>query len=1007
MFHNLKEIKKTVMVRALVCAFGASLLSVGLAPCAHAQSNATATIFGQVASPAGSTVVLENLATGTHRTLTPDAHGKYQATSMPPGRYKVQLMQGAAVVGTKDVEALIGSGVEVSFDATGEGNGQTVTVAGRRQTIDVSNTNNGSVFTAKQLAELPIATSIRAIMQLAPGAARGDSRLGGESFGGSGVSENSYYINGFPVTNIYGQIGGTTLPYFAVAQAQILSGGYSAEFGRSTGGIVNITTKSGTNTWEVGGTAQWIPNGLRDKARNSYYPNTGANPSTDGKLYQYRQQNTYNEGFVSVFAGGPLIKDKLFIFANAEQDRNFSEYVGANTDSGTAGKNGWTESQTLVPRYMVKLDYNITDNHHLEFTQIHDANRTDWSYYGYDFKTFTSNHVQAGGGFDSASTDDSILKYTGYLTDNLTVTALRGQFKSLYPTYKTGLIVGQYQINAPLTNRAPGVSYSSNQLAQGSLQVPDANDAQTTSRLDLEYKLGSHSLRLGVDHNKTSSINGSADAGGGVWNYRFQKDPNAPLPRGISPAAGGGLGKLGYYVTEDHNDNSAQPHSTQSAQYIQDRYQVTPNLILDLGLRNEQFNNMTSHGETYVSQNHQLAPRLGAAWDVNGDGSMKAFVNAGRYQLPLPTRLVLNLAGNPISTSHAYTYTGTDPLTGYPTGLVELSPNYSAGGSYGQTVDLRQSAATNLGAMYQDDLAFGFEKAWSHNLTVGAKFTYRNLGSTIEDWCDQRPIDAWAKRNNVKTNNFSFNCALINPGQDATLRLDLKGDGSVIDVPLTAAEIGLPKVKRTYVALDTFIEHPLRDGWYGKLAYTLSRSSGNTEGQVASDFNASNVATTSMFDNPELMVGADGLLPNNHTHAIKAFGYYQIDAQWTAGANLAITTGSPKECTSNQLPGAYDVGYGSLFFYCGGKLSPRGSFGNLPTDVRLALSTNYKPLLVPGLELRAEVFNVLNRQTQLNEDSTSQQGSIDNPTTSPYYQFIKSRSPERSFKFSVTYKHQF
>lgn len=999
---------KTVMAHALACAFSAVLLANAVTGTAHAQSNATATIYGQVAGASDHSVVLQNIGTGAQRTLTPDGNGKYQATSMPPGLYKVLLMKGKAVVSTREVEALIGSGVEVSFAAASDSGVQSVSVLGRRQTIDVSNTNNGSVFTSKQLAELPIAQNVRAIMQLAPGAARGDSRLGGESFGGSGVSENSYYINGFPVTNVYGQIGGTTLPYFAVSQVQILSGGYSAEFGRSTGGVVNITTKSGTNRWEVGGTVQFQPNGLRDKPRNSYYPKTGGNPKTDGKLYQYREQNTYSDAFVSAFIGGPLIENKLFIFANAEQSRGFSNYVGANTDNLNAGKNGWTEQNRITPRYMVKIDYNITDSQHLEYTQIHDAYRTDWINYGYDFKTFSRNQVAAGGGFDSAETNEGILKYTGYLTDNLTLTVLRGQFKSLYPTYQKGLINGQFQIGSSAASRAPGISYNSNQLARGTLQVPDANDAQTTSRIDLEYKLGNHSLRMGVDRNQTSSVNGQADAGGGVWNYRFQTDPNKPVPRGISPAAGGGLGTLGYYVTEDHYDNSAKPHNVQAAQYIQDRYQVTPNLILDLGLRNEQFSNKTTAGETYVGQNRQLAPRLGAAWDVNGDGSLKAFANAGRYHLPLPTRLVFMLAGNPLNTTHAFTYTGTDPVTGYPTGLKEIAPMYSPYGQYGQTVDMRQSAAVNLGAMFQDDLAFGFEKAWSRKINIGARVTYRKLGSTIEDWCDQRPINAWAKRNNITPKNFSFNCALINPGEDATLRLDLNGDGSVITVPLTAAEIGLPKVKRSYVALDTFIEHAFSDGWYGKIAYTLSRSSGNTEGQVTSDAGRSDVATTALFDYPELMVGSDGLLPNNHTHAIKAFGFYEINPQWRVGANLAITSGSPKACSSN-LPERFDpdhVGNGSSYFYCGDKLTPRGSLGNLPTDIRLALSANFRPAVMPGLELRADVFNVLNRQTALNEDSYSQNYNDPN-SISPYYQFIKSRSPERNFKFSVSYRHQF
>ena len=66
-------------------------------------------------------------------------------------------------------------------------------------------------------------------------------------------------INGFPVTNVLFQVGTSELPFNSIAQAQILTGGFGAEFGRSTGGVINIQTKSGTNTWEAGGSISTEP----------------------------------------------------------------------------------------------------------------------------------------------------------------------------------------------------------------------------------------------------------------------------------------------------------------------------------------------------------------------------------------------------------------------------------------------------------------------------------------------------------------------------------------------------------------------------------------------------------------------------------------------------------------------------------------------------------------------------------------------------------------------------
>lgn len=113
-------------------------------------------------------------------------------------------------------------------------------------------------------------------MQLAPNTTRADSRYpGGASFGGAAPSENSCYINGFPVTNPLNQLGSTDLPFGAISQAQVLTGGFCVEFGRSIGGVVNITTKSGTNTWQGSVSLSVAPNSLRSKTDDHFYPDTG------------------------------------------------------------------------------------------------------------------------------------------------------------------------------------------------------------------------------------------------------------------------------------------------------------------------------------------------------------------------------------------------------------------------------------------------------------------------------------------------------------------------------------------------------------------------------------------------------------------------------------------------------------------------------------------------------------------------------------------------------------
>jgi hypothetical protein len=330
--HSRFKPRNSAIAHATAILIGLTMAAAGNH--ALAQSNATTTIYGEVTSPAGATVVLENLDTGAQRTLTPDASGRYVANSMPPGRYAARVVRGGTVQDTREIEAVVGSGAEVNFGGA-LGEGQTVVVRAARNFIDVSNTNNGVVFTARELKVLPVANDIASVVQLTPGVARGTNSQYGNapSIGGSGQSENAFYVNGFPVTNILTQVGASELPFGAISNMQVLSGGYGSEFGRSTGGVVNITTKSGGNKFQFGGKLSTIPGGLKGKQENTYYPNTGANPDTDGKLIYWNRDNTSTSKVAGVYGSGPIIHNKLFAFVGLERTKTDSESIGAVADA--------------------------------------------------------------------------------------------------------------------------------------------------------------------------------------------------------------------------------------------------------------------------------------------------------------------------------------------------------------------------------------------------------------------------------------------------------------------------------------------------------------------------------------------------------------------------------------------------------------------------------------------------------------------------------------------------
>lgn len=1009
--------RKTVLVRALSLAFSTAALSAAVMNPAMAQSNASGNIVGSIEQPTGATVNLLNTGTGLKRTVTPEGNGRYQATALPAGHYKVELVRNGAVVNTTEVDVIVGQGVDASFTAATAGI-QSVQVTGRRSRIDVSNTNNGATFTARELAALPIAQNVGAIIQLAPNTTRADSRYsGGASFGGGGASENAYYINGMVVTNALTQLGSSELPFGAIAQAQILTGGYGAEFGRSVGGVVNITTKSGTNDWEVGGTLSITPDSTRAKARNGYYANTGANPLTDNKLLFNREQNETNSKIYGAYVGGPIIKDKLFMFVAAEQTRTDREFINSASSATNSIQSGWASSQSKVDRYLGKFDWNITDNHRLELTLIGDTPKSDVQLSGFNYATsqrvggvVSSQHysniaTQDGGNGGKAQ----VLKYTGNITDDLTISALYGRNKASHINTYDGYDINTrlFQVSAPVLARAPGITYNSPQFLTGNITAPGAEDETKSGRLDLEYRIGDHTLKAGIDKNKLSSLNaGDIRAGGGLYTYRFTATPNTAINLGNvrkAVATGGGLGTSGYYASETLFSTVTNAYSDQDAQYLEDAWQVSKNVLLKFGVRREGFSNQNGDHETFIEMKNQIAPRFSASWDVNGDASLKVFGSAGRYHLQIPTHLAVRGASRSLFTTQYFTYTGVD-ANGAPIGRVNLNEPYSGNNEYNQAKDVNTLSATNLKPTYQDEITLGFEKVMSPSLNIGVKATYRKLGATIDDFCDARPIEAFAERNNIDTSNYGgFGCANFNPGEANTFLVDFAGNGKYTTVNLSKEDLGFPDTKRTYAAVDFFAEHPYRNGWYGKVNYTYSKSKGNTEGQTLSDIAQTDVAATQAWDFPELMVGAYGYLPNDRTHQLKAYGFYEITPQWIIGGNGLIATGRPMNCLGNNDAVDVNFGYGSAYHMCNGVLSPRGSIGRLPTDIRLDANLIFRPAQVKGLSLKIDVYNVFNRQATQTIDEVYNSGS----TVSSTYGRTISYTPPRSMRFSAEYNHKF
>jgi outer membrane receptor protein involved in Fe transport len=1039
-------IRKTAIARSVALAFGMAAVGVWVAPAAYAQSNTTGSIYGTVDSAAGAEILVESKDTGFKRTIKPDANGRFNLPSVPAGTYTVSLVRNGQVVSKQEgIEVRITQGSEVTLTAT-----QTVQIrASRVAKIDTSSATSAAVFTSKDLERLPVAGNVGAIIQLAPNTTKGDSRYGGTnapSFGGSSASENAYYINGFPVTNMLTQVGFSQLPFNAIGQAQVLTGGYGAEFGRSTGGVVNIITKRGGNDWEVGGSVSYEPRSLRARERDMLYEPTGAGTppgAFNGKYRLYNGLNTDERTVASAYAGGPIIKDKLFFFGSLEETRRTRDSVRTANNSATYTISPLTQSTSFqeieiqIPRYLVKLDWAITDNYTLEYTRIQDKVKDTRKFYGFNYATLQRTSVRNGGfsylnwgptavAAQQGATVD-ILKATGYVTDDVTITAVVGKTKSPHEQVPAGYnaALPQIVLNGA---QAPGLTYLVPQGIVGSLLTPGAYDENKGARVDVEWKINNaHKLRGGIDSNTITSKAGSATAGGSIWTYFKATNPAAvPYVGAAAPnsVTGNPLAQQGYYAENSTGlVTLSRPQVKQTAQYIEDQWQFNKDLLFVLGLRNEGFDNLNGGDEnannrkSYIKLNKQIAPRFSAIWDTKGDASSVIKTSLGRYHVPLPTNVAIRGAGSSLNARTAYTYTGVDPVTGAPTGLVQLGPLYSSNNELGQAKDPNEVASKNIKGNYQDEFAIGIEQAIAKDWKSSAKFTYRTLRTVLDDHCDDRPFRAWADRYGVDASHWGYNCALFNPGRGNNFTIDLNGDGKYENINLSAADLGVLKPKRKYIALDFGLEHPFDGKWWLKVNYTWSQNKGNAEGQLLSDIGQGDVATTQAYDFPEFSINADGKLPNNRTHQVKVFGYYQVLEQWGAGANFVYSSGRPKNCIGNApvdtpletpfVPGSSPVtdyaGYGSAYFFCDGKPSPRGSKGSLPPEMTLDLSLRFTPTALPGLKLQADMFNVFNRQVaEVIEERYNTGGGL--RTT---YGAVQSYSNPRAVKFTVSYDKKF
>ncbi|MEO8778602.1 MAG: TonB-dependent receptor plug domain-containing protein [Rhodanobacter sp.] len=977
---------------------------------AYTQST-TGSIFGQAPANSGESVQIRS-ATGVTRVVPVDDRGRYVTAQLPLGTYVVSLLRDGSIVDSRaGVSLRVGAATEVSFKPASVKNLSAVLVTVQATpAIDVTAVDSRTVITSAELAKLPLARSAEAIAQLAPGVVGNSggylSRTGQPlvSFGGSAASENAYYINGFNTTDPQRGFGGLTLPYGAIEQQEIYTGGYSAQYGRSDGGVINMVGKSGSNEWHFGVQALWEPESARANDTDTYYTNGLPASPVAGRLYDPNSRNRQWTTTYDAYVGGPLIKDRLFVFLAAEASRSAGTTVN-NVSSATP----YGSYRNEQPKWYGKVDWNISDSNILEVTGASNKNEKAGTIYSYDYNSLTRGNFINGADDIKTGGDLYSAKFTSYITDALTFTALYGKMNNVNYDAPAGYN-GNLTYLAGIQNQNPvlngGLPIKNNQIIP-SLFNPDRHDTSNNLRIGLSYQLGQHTISAGLDNQNSRAIaQGSQASGPGyTWQYANTTTPGVALiPNlGVGAPANYPNGASGYYVIQNVNSSIASVRSAQRAQYVEDKWQVSDHWLLSLGLRNDQFTDYNADAQAYIRQRQpQWAPRLGFSWDVDGDASFKVYGNAGRYYLGLPLNPALNAAGAYVSTQQYFTYNGI-AADGTPTGITPFSNAVSPNNTFGVLPDPKTVTAQNLKPEFQDEFILGFVKAIDSDSrwVYGAKLTRRILRSGIDDYCDVPAIEnkAVSLGYDVDATN---SCYLINPGRANTFTV-VDAAGAYQSVTLSNNDMGFPAMKRKYYGLETFLEHPFDGKWYGKIDYVFSRSYGDTEGQLRSDLQQTAASTSIDWDFPDLMSSSNGAQSNDHTHQLKLFGYYQLTPEWQVSGNIQLVSGNPRNCLGYYGPQQTDPnGYGSYYHWCGGLPSPPGTH-RLPWNRRVDLGATYRPSAAAGkLAFSLNVFNLFNSQATLNAYPFFQ---ISPGTGDPLYGSAVVRQQPRYVRLSAAYDY--
>lgn len=966
---------------------------------AIAQINPEGKITGKVSDDQGNPlpgVTVEATSpklVGKAATVT-DASGTFRLLALPSGTYElVFTLPGFKTLVRKDIILQLSQTLVLNVTMEPAAIEEQVTVVGQSPLIDVKSTVKGAVMTKETFLSLPRGRNFESLITTVPGV-NSEGIAGGISVDGASGAENMWYVDGTNVTEIHVGTRAQNVVLELVDELKVTASGYNAEFGGSMGGVVNVVTRSGGNTFhgDVIGFYEnnklWMQGKSRDYLRLDPY-----DPTT--QHYEYvndddlffdggKARDKYNrlEGVFSL--GGYIIKDKLWFFGsynpiysqtNALRDFNQRSGPFYNFIQWYRYDNA-SIKLTAAPITGLRLSASYVNNFYRYKGSIPSINGTSnpaTPYYqdGYDYPNFSA-----------AFTAD----YSG--KNNLLVSLRAGWHRQdignqgilppAGPTYYFSYANSIYQSLYDAMGRPDLVHLAGYATSATWLNLRRELREKVSTNLDATYYLnlaGEHAWKAGVQF---------------IWLHEnYDYTPNAPrINLYWNRSSSFGRGTYGYYIIR-HGYNSYpygwawNIHSNNWALYLQDSWTISNRLTINLGVRTE-YEYIPSFDPTYditpikFDFKDKLAPRFGLVYDVFGDSSLKLFGSFGIYYDVMKLYLAEGAFGG-FKWKNSYFALNELDWTQIAANFVntgnfeDLADQAPGTNQYLGTIDFRypsfDAVDPSMKPVSQMEVSFGAEKKILEDLSFSARAVYKHLIRTIED------IGAYQE---VAPGQFAEVYMFANPGY-GWARPESKGG------ILSDAYWPMPKAKRDYYGLNLALEKRFSHNWQGGINYTLSRVQGNYGGLASSDESgrvSPNVER--YFDYWFMPFKADGSvlggpLPQDRTHYIKAYGSYAFPFGLTIGVTAYARSGLPLSTRIN-LCNAYmwPNGYGDL-----GRL-PWNVWADVYAEYTLRFAGKY------GVGINLQVNNITNTKSITNKifdlNRVGSRYYTDYPGTRIYYE---------------------